>query len=166
MTSPTPAQIEELERRQRVSDQTASMHAMLRDMFGRRALLLELLLLAASIITATFALADLSSLGLSFSQERTVKLAIAISSTVIFIGTILASKVDWSAKAKEHERARQSYAALKLKVREALLNVEDISQSHISDLYREYDFSSSIMKCNTWGSRKVPANLSIYGKTI
>ena len=30
----------------------------------------------------------------------------------------------------------------------------------------EIDFASSIMKCNTWESRKVSAILSVYGKTI
>ena len=41
-------------------------------------------------------------------------------------------------------------------------------QYAIEDLMEcvQQDTSSSIMKCNTWGSRKVPANLSIYGKTI
>ena len=41
-----------------------------------------------------------------------------------------------------------------------------ISGAEIFDGLSWLRLSSSIMKCNTWGSRKVPANLSIYGKTI
>ena len=42
----------------------------------------------------------------------------------------------------------------------------NLSIAHSFPVYKEITLASSIMKCNTWESRKVSAILSVYGKTI
>jgi len=40
----------------------------------------------------------------------------------------------------------------------------DIQKANDQNVFKKY--ASSIMKCNTWESRKVNAILSVYGKRI
>ncbi len=109
------SQEKELERVARVSDQMVTAHAALRDMYRRRALLLDALLLACAIAVCTLALADLrvveDMLGLSPDRARA---HLAIFSSLLFFAVLIQAKVDWKGKADEHDRASQSYAAVKL----------------------------------------------------
>ncbi len=97
----------ELNRQYRVLNQTLSMHSMLGDRYARRALLLDVILLACSVIfcATTFARDSVLTLvGVSAYSARTL---LGIASVTAFFASLVALRVDWKGKTARHRDAVQ-----------------------------------------------------------
>jgi len=123
---------------ERVSDMLTSMHAMLRDGYNLRAMLLDGSLMLGAATLGTFALADFSSLGAFSVNADTARVVMAVASCLIFVASVVAYKVDWRARANEHGRACAAYGRLKLKCRGLLSRAEQLTQDDVRELSREY----------------------------
>jgi len=136
----TPSQKKEVDRIARVCSQMVTAHATLRDMYRRRALLLDTFLLACSIAVCTLALADLhvieDMLKLSADQARG---HLAIFSSVLFLAILVQANVDWKGKADEHARACQSYGRVSLMTRGLDAKAGPAQQASLADLRAHYE---------------------------
>jgi hypothetical protein len=97
----------EQNRQFRVLDQTISIHAMLRDRYSKLSLILEILLLACSVIfcATTFAPDDIfTQIGLS---PKGVRFILGIASITAFFASLFALRVDWKSKSLRHKDAVQ-----------------------------------------------------------
>ena len=98
----SPISEKELKRQFRVLDQTLSIHAMLKDRYTRRALTLELVLLASSVVfcATTFARDDIfAQVGLS---PANVRLMLGVASIAAFFASLVALRVNWQGKSTQH----------------------------------------------------------------
>jgi len=97
----------ELGRKFRVLDQTLSMHTMLRDRHARRALLVDVLLLACSVVFCASAFASdqvLAFLGDSPDRVRYLLKAFAV---ITFMLSVLSLRIDWKGIAAAHRQAAE-----------------------------------------------------------
>ncbi len=108
----SPVSNTELERQYRVLRQRLSMHAMLRDGYAKRALLLDIVLLACSVIfcATTFSSDDgLAKVGLSAERTRTV---LGLASITAFFASLVALRVGWKGRSTLHRDAVQKLTVL------------------------------------------------------
>ena len=98
----SPVSSQELDRKYRCLRQMISMHSMLRDQYHLRAVFLDLLLLAASVIfcATTFA-CDYISKRLGVPQE-VVKDILGVSAVAAFFAALAGMVLDWKGKAARH----------------------------------------------------------------
>src|SRR5260370_7958462 len=89
----------------RVLDQTLSMHTVLRDRYGRRALVVDALLLACSVVFCAAAFASdqvLALLGRSPEHVRYLLRAFSVAAFMLFLVSLSAY---WNGKAASHRAA-------------------------------------------------------------
>lgn len=109
----------ELPRQYRVVRQMIDMHARLRDRCHRRALALDLVILAGAVLFAVTTLADdhaFISLGLDPVQAGTV---LRVASVVLFFASVASLRVDWKGLEGRHADAVQRLAELLGAIRRA-----------------------------------------------
>jgi hypothetical protein len=97
----------ELSRQFRLLNQMLSMHAVLRDRYSRRALFIDILFLACSVVfcATTFARDDLF-IRIGFAPSD-VRYLIGIASVVAFFSSLVALRADWKGMAACHKEAIQ-----------------------------------------------------------
>lgn len=110
-----PVSQKELNRQFRVLRQMLSIHSSLRDRYALLALIVDILLIASSVVfcATTFARDDLfTKLGLSTKDVRHI---LGIASIAAFFSSLVALRVDWKGKSAQHRGAVQKLTlALKL----------------------------------------------------
>jgi len=94
-------------------DQMLSMHAALRDKFKRRALLLNLSLLLASVFLCAFVFADKSLFILFGLKPELVNFFIGTTSLLCFAFSLVEYRVDWQGQAALHADAVKKLSSLK-----------------------------------------------------
>ncbi len=148
----------ELTRQFRVLKQMLSMHAMLRDRYSRRALLIDIVLLACSVVfcATTFARDDVFSyLGLS---PKNVHYILGLASIVAFFASLVALRADWKGKVACHRDAGQKLGNVLSICRECRQPDGSWPQDRMADLHRAYwDAMRNIIE--------VPDNLFVTLKT-
>jgi len=95
----------ELDRKFRVLDQSLSMHASLRDRYGRGALVLDVAMLVCSVAfcATTFASdAALSHFGLKPDQIRDL---LRVFSVLAFTVSVVSLRIDWKGRSARHREA-------------------------------------------------------------
>ncbi len=135
---PDDKQLAELRRMERVSDMLTSMHAMLRDRYGVRTVLLDATLMLGAVMLGTFALADFASLGAFSVNPDTARVVMAAASCIVFVASVVAYKVDWKAKGDGHGRACAAYGRFKLRCRNLLSRAEQLTEDELRELSRDY----------------------------
>ena len=95
----------ELARKFRVLDQTLSMHTTLRDRYARRALLVDALLLACSVVFCASAFASDQVLALLGGSPDRVRYFLKAFSIITFMLSVLSLRVDWKGIAAAHRQA-------------------------------------------------------------
>ena len=103
---------DDLARQFRVAKQMVDMHARLRDRYQRRALVLDIVILAGSVVFAATTFADEATfvdLGLAPSTSVNV---LRIASVTLFIASVAALRVDWKGVARGHDDAVGRLAGL------------------------------------------------------
>jgi hypothetical protein len=128
----------ELDREWRVLTQALSMHCMLRDKFARRALILDLVLLGASVVFAvtTFASAEvLDEIGVNHINGR---LVLGIASVAAFFGSLVDLRVDWKGKSAIHREAVKDLTDLVGRFRAARRPEDTWDHSQLDNLLGRY----------------------------
>jgi len=95
----------ELGRKFRVLDQILSMHTVLRDRYGRRALFVDVLLLACSVVFCASAFASDQVLALFGRSPDRVRYLLRAFSVAAFMLSVVSLRVDWKGKSASHRDA-------------------------------------------------------------
>ena len=141
--TPTRGMREEIERIKRVSDTLCTGHAGLRDRFTRRALLLDLAVLALStwIVALAFVEPRTASRLTPFGWDS--QIWIGMLSICTFFLTVVQLKTDWKARADGHKHALDIYSEVK---REAgyLLASGNFDELEYRRVLARYDMASAV----------------------
>jgi hypothetical protein len=106
----------DLQKIRRTSDLMCSMHSRLRDIYARRALALDLLILILTLWLTCLAFADPTIEELVTPFDLRPKLWAGIVAAIAFALAIVQLKVDLKTWADNHNRAASAFADLKLEV--------------------------------------------------
>jgi len=134
---------EEIERIRRVSDLLCTGHAVLRDRFARRALLLDLSVLGLSTWLVALAFVE-PRIGVRLSPFGwDSKLWAGLLAVATFFLTVVQLKTDWKGRADAHKRTLNIYAEVK---REAgyLLAAGDFDDAECRRVLARYDMASAV----------------------
>lgn len=108
---------EEAKRRLRVLDTMLSSHSLLRDRYAFRSTVMDLVLLAVSIVLVAATFADprlLNRIGIDAAAAHVV---FGVASLAAFFFSLVQWRVDWKERAGEHRRACGTLARLKARFR-------------------------------------------------
>jgi hypothetical protein len=137
------AQSEELQRIRRVADMLCTGHAVLRDRYARRALVLDILtlLLSTWVVALAFVSPSIATILTPFGFNTTIWLGTLSAGT--FFLTLLQLKTDWKSKADAHRRTLDLYAEVK---REAsyLLASGEADDAEYRRILARYDLASAV----------------------
>jgi hypothetical protein len=100
----------ELSRQFRVLDQTLSMHTTLRDRYEQRALIIDLLLLASSVVFCASAFASDDALSRLGPTPQEVRYLIRLFSVLAFMLSIMSLRLNWKEKFTRHRDAADKFA--------------------------------------------------------
>jgi hypothetical protein len=130
----------ELSRKFRVLDQTLSMHATLRDRYARRALVVDILLLACSVSFVATAFASDSALSHFGPSPDQIRFLLRIFSILAFLLSIVSLRIDWKGNSATHRDAAvkmSSAAASFRKLRRADGTWPEECASELDAIYSE-----------------------------
>jgi hypothetical protein len=128
----------EFRRKRRVLDQTITGHALLRDLYERRAVFLTLLILALSIAaTATAFLAGDETVRIAGIRART-QVWVGLLTALIFFLSLVDLRVDWRQRSGAHGEAVRRLARLK-GIFGGVSIVDDVVDATGVDLDFEYE---------------------------
>jgi hypothetical protein len=134
---------DELERIRRVSDTLCTGHAGLRDRFARRALILDLCVLALStwLVALAFVEPRINVRLTPFGLDSQIWVGILSAGT--FFLTLVQFKTDWKGRADAHKRTFDIYAEVK---REAgyMLAAGDFEETSCRRVLSRYDMASAV----------------------
>ena len=128
----------ELNRQFRVLDQTLSMHTILRDRYATRGLIIDIVLLACSVIfcATTFARDDVfTQFGLS---PQNVRYVLGVASIAAFFASLTALRVDWKGKSARHRDATQKLTSVLALFRETRQEDGTWPQDRGAELHQAY----------------------------
>lgn len=128
----------ELSRQFRVLGQTISMHASLKSRYERRALTLEILLLACSVVfcATTFAKDEVfERLGL---LPDTVHYVLGIASLIAFFASLVALRVDWKGQSIRHKDAVAKLSSVLALFRRFRLEDGSLADDRADELNQSY----------------------------
>ena len=134
---------DELERIRRVSDQLCSSHAVLRDKYARRAMAIDIIVLAFATWLVALAFVDpalnvrLTPFGIN---DRLWVGSLAVAT---FFLTLVQFKTDWKGRSDSHKRTSEIYAEVK---REAgyVLASTPINDPAARRVFARYDLASAV----------------------
>ena len=123
----------------RVVDMMLTSHSVLRDRNSRKALIVDIIILGASIILVAMVFADnriLEPLGIKLDVSEYL---VGIASLLVFFFSLLSFRVDWKKKESEHHHASISLSNLKLKLSSHNKCGETLNKEHEKALINEYN---------------------------
>src|SRR5205809_2804587 len=103
----------ELARRRRVVDMMLTAHSILRDRYAVRATALDVAVLGLSVLLCLTTFLDPAVLRVAHVSETTAHITLGVSSAAVFFLALVQLRVDWKARAVEHQRACEKLARLK-----------------------------------------------------
>lgn len=134
---------EELARALRVADMLTTCHCVLRDRFARRALILDLMILVASVWLIAMAFVD-PEIAKSFALPNfSPTITIGLLAVITFVLSLLQLRTDWKYQSERFDQAAKAYADTKLELRR-ILNSEIISAE---------DYSRALQNFSAIGAR-------------
>jgi hypothetical protein len=92
----------EFDRKLRVLDQSLSMHTTQRDRYARRALVVDLTLLAGSVVFCASSFASDEALSHLGPTPQHVRLALQAFSVLAFMVSVLSLRIDWKGTSARH----------------------------------------------------------------
>ncbi|NMA30682.1 MAG: hypothetical protein GX941_02595 [Candidatus Methanofastidiosa archaeon] len=129
---------EEMERAYRVIDQSISMHSYLRDRYALGAFLLEVGLLACSVVfCATTFIPDDSFIKIGLLPGM-VYFILGVSSILSFFASLVAWRVDWKGKSISHRDAVQKMSQVKSMFRSSYQENKKFSDECKKELLHAY----------------------------
>jgi hypothetical protein len=134
----------ELERVQKVSDMLCSAHSVLRDRYARRALLLDITILATSTWIIALVFVD-PVINVSLTPFKMVpQIWIGLISTFAFFLTIVQMRADWPGKSNAHHKSFQMYAEVKQGCRQLLSGCQNITPKDCQTILTQYGMATKI----------------------
>ena len=103
----------DLARRRRVVDMMLTAHSILRDRYSVRSTALDVAVLGLSVVLCLTTFLDPAVLRVAHISESTAHITLGISSAAVFFLALVQLRVDWKARAVEHQRACEKLARLK-----------------------------------------------------
>jgi hypothetical protein len=132
-----PEQAEELKRIRRVADMLCTGHAVLRDRYGRRALVIDIATLAFStwVVALAFVSPEIATRLTPSHVDPTIWLGILSAGT--FFLTLVQMKTDWKSRADAHKRTVHLYAEVKREAGYLLASdrADDVAYRRVLDGY-------------------------------
>lgn len=128
--------IHELEKQYKIIDMMLSGHSRLRDENHRLALVVNLLLLCASVILSTLVFVDTNILVFLRIEPQVSRIVIGVCSTLVFLMSLIEFRVDWKEKAARHNQACEILSRLKAESRELLKSANQPESEHIVNQYK------------------------------
>jgi hypothetical protein len=130
---------EELDRQFRVIDMMLTMHAALRDRYGRRATSFDVFLVVLSIVLSAFAFADDKVTRVIGLDVESTKVGIGIASVLLLAASVAGMLVDWKGAKERHSRAVLILSRLKLETRAVrkIVGREGANGSEVPERWRE-----------------------------
>jgi hypothetical protein len=107
---------EELRRAFRVADMMVTCHSILRDRYARRALILDVLILIASVWLTAMAFVDAEIARHISFPGASPTLTIGLIAVVTFVLSLFQLRVDWKQRADRHDQAARAYVASKFEL--------------------------------------------------
>jgi len=129
----------ENERQFRVLDQMLSMHASLRDNYARWAFVLNISLIAISIILCAFVFASDNVLATIGLKPEAAHVGLGLVSVAVLILSIVEFRVDWKNISSRHAEAAKQLANLKGKYRRLYSETEGKDSKKNERLSSEYE---------------------------
>jgi hypothetical protein len=137
-----PEQAEQLKRIRSVTDMLCTGHAILRDRYGRRALVNDIATLAFStwVVALAFVSPEIAARLTPRHVDPTIWLGVL--STGTFFLTLVQMKTDWKSKADTHKRTLDLYAEVKRESGYLLASdrADDVAYRRVLD---QYDMASN-----------------------
>lgn len=128
----------ELTRQFRVLRQTQSMHTTLRDRYKKFAVIVDIILLACSVVfcATTFVRDDVFAfIGLAAENVRFI---LGLASILAFFASLVALRVGWKGKAALHQEAEQRLTNVLALFRELRMEDETWPENKSDDLHQAY----------------------------
>lgn len=135
----------ESDRQYDLIDQLMSMHAFLRDKFKKRALILNIGLLVASVFLCALVFADNSVLILFGVTTNKAKMGLGFLSIICFAISLIEYRVDWKGQAALHSDAVSKLAMLKADFRESYANFKRENEGENKLLSQKYNDTMNII---------------------
>ena len=136
---------EENERQYRVIDQMLTMHARLRDRYGRRALFINLILLISAVALNTFVFAGEDVFRLLGIAPGHARIVIGFISVLLLVIALVEYKVDWGGLSKRHGDAADGLSCLKSKYRADYASRRKTGAPPDEHLGREYAITMEVL---------------------
>ncbi len=148
----------EIARQYRVARQMVDMHARLRDRYQRRALILDVVILAGSVLFLATTFADSESFQQLGLAPLLAENLLRVGSVVLFFSSVVSLRVGWKAMAQDHESAVVRMARLVSAYREARQEDGWWSPEAGPDLHHKYsEVTESIVPIPTKAFPKLKA---------
>ena len=130
--------MDDLSRILRVADQMATGYARLRDEYGLRARILDLLILSISswLLAVTFVDPSLAKRLVPFAISHEIWIGILAVAT--FILALIQSRVDWKAKSDSYQRALQNVSEVVLEGRRLTANGGTADSNEVRRISEKY----------------------------
>ena len=129
----------ENERQYEVVDQSLSMYSFLRDAYERRAVALNIALLASSIFLCAFRFADDKVLAVFRLTPDTARISFGLTSVLILIISVVELRVKWKEVGGKYGDAAERLAALKGKYRKLYAETQGADANKNARLAREHE---------------------------
>lgn len=128
----------EIDRQYRVLKQSMTMHAVLRDRYRLRSLIIDIILLLCSVIFCATTFASdgvLNKLGVSAEDVRDL---LGVASVLAFFASLVSLRVDWKGKAALHKKAVNKMFDLLSIFREVRDEKTQVSREVANDINKAY----------------------------
>lgn len=126
----------QIDRLLRVVDMMATMHAVLKQRYNRRALLLDIIVLAAATVVVALTYADLGEISLLGPSQPLARVSLGIASVVVFFLSIVTLVVDWKGMSWRHKEAFDVLLGLKADLVEAQRDFDAMTDVEVTAILR------------------------------
>lgn len=134
----------EIERIKRVSDMMCSMHSKLRDIYSRRALMLDLSIMASSLWLVSMVFIE-PAIGKKLSPPgMESKIWLGLIAIITFFLSLFQFKVGWKKESEVHKKSADFYALIKRECVYIISKNEVINIEKCKHLLDRYDSSGDI----------------------
>ncbi len=131
----------EIQKQAKVIDMLVTMHSILAARYGRRSQILDIGMIAVSIILVSVVFLDPLILSYVQINPHTSRIVIGISSILLFLISVMSLIVDWKGKSVQHKGAFSALVKLKNEWKDILSNYEEIDKRDL----REFTKRSSLI---------------------
>ena len=160
--SPSPNDLEKLEKINKRADMMVSAHALLKEQYLHWSILSDVFLFSCTVLLCVIAFADQSLLVRFLGSDFNVY--VGIFSLIAFVYSFVAGNLDWKVKGERHKAAFEKYLELKFESSEVLERAKKGEYVEIERFVEKYQTSTPMiisvpekyfLKCKKHHKRKI-----------